>query len=217
MTPSLTLADDDNRRVIMGANIGGIYGAQLFRADDRPRYRRGFSIGCAIIAFGVACATLRYIIGDVMRRRKDQRQQHQQPRHLEDEDGMRRLSSVDVHGHQGHGAAMMRVATCDTVTALDGNETVDADTDMADDGDTDETRVATSSLSSYVEAKIDGDADETRVATFISSPSYEIAKTDDDTSDEKPKSDVIARESGEVEVLESAAYSLMEWEIGIAR
>jgi hypothetical protein len=214
MTPSLTLADDDNRRVIMGANIGGIYGAQLFRADDRPRYRRGFSIGCAIIAFGVACATLRYIIGDVMRRRKDQRQQHQQPRHLEDEDGMRRLSSVDVHGHQGHGAAMMRVATCDTVTTLGEDETVD-DADMADDGDTDETRVATSSLSLYEKAKADGITDE----TAISYEDEEVAtpKTDEDTSDEKRKSDVVVRESGELEVLESAAYSLMEWEIGIAR
>jgi hypothetical protein len=214
MTPSLTLADDDNRRVIMGANIGGIYGAQLFRADDRPRYRRGFSIGCAIIAFGVACATLRYIIGDVMRRRKDQRQQRQQPRHLEDEDGMRRLSSVDVHGHQGHGAAMMRVATCDTVTTLGEDETVD-DADMADDGDTDETRVATSSLSLYEKAKADGITDE----TAISYEDEEVAtpKTDEDTSDEKRKSDVVVRESGELEVLESAAYSLMEWEIGIAR
>jgi hypothetical protein len=214
MTPSLTLADDDNRRVMMGANIGGIYGAQLFRADDRPRYRRGFSIGCAIIAFGVACATLRYIIGDVMRRRKDQRQQRQQPRHLEDEDGMRRLSSVDVHGHQGHGAAMMRVATCDTVTTLGEDETVD-DADMADDGDTDETRVATSSLSLYEKAKADGITDE----TAISYGDEEVAtpKTDEDTSDEKRKSDVVVRESGELEVLESAAYSLMEWEIGIAR
>jgi hypothetical protein len=215
MTPSLTLADDDNRRVIMGANIGGIYGAQLFRADDRPRYRRGFSIGCAIIAFGVACATLRYIIGDVMRRRKDQRQQHQQPRHLEDEDGMRRLSSVDVHGHQGHGAAMMRVATCDTVTTLGEDETVD-DADMADDGDTDETRVATSSLSLYEKAKADGITDE----TAISYEDEEVAtpKTDEDTSDEKRKSDVVVRESAELEILENAAaYSSMEWEIGIAR
>jgi hypothetical protein len=199
----------------MGANIGGIYGAQLFRADDRPRYRRGFSIGCAIIAFGVACATLRYIIGDVMRRRKDQRQQHQQPRHLEDEDGMRRLSSVDVHGHQGHGAAMMRVATCDTVTTLGEDETVD-DADMADDGDTDETRVATSSLSLYEKAKADGITDE----TAISYEDEEVAtpKTDEDTSDEKRKSDVVVRESAELEILENAAaYSSMEWEIGIAR
>jgi hypothetical protein len=199
----------------MGANIGGIYGAQLFRADDRPRYRRGFSIGCAIIAFGVACATLRYIIGDVMRRRKDQRQQRQQPRHLEDEDGMRRLSSVDVHGHQGHGAAMMRVATCDTVTTLGEDETVD-DADMADDGDTDETRVATSSLSLYEKAKADGITDE----TAISYEDEEVAtpKTDEDTSDEKRKSDVVVRESAELEILENAAaYSSMEWEIGIAR
>jgi hypothetical protein len=179
------------RRVIMGANIGGIYGAQLFRADDRPRYRRGFSIGCAIIAFGVVCAVLRYIVGDAMRRRKTQRQQHQPPRHLEDEDGMRRLSSVDTHAYQGHGAAMMRVATCDTVTTLGENGNADADTDMADDGDTDETRVVTSS-SLYGEAEVG--------------------------TNEKRKSDVVVRESGELEILENAAaYSLMEWDIGIAR
>jgi hypothetical protein len=127
---------------------------------------------------------------------------------------MRRLSSVDVHGHQGHGAAMMRVATCDTVTTLGEDETVD-DADMADDGDTDETRVATSSLSLYEKAKADGITDE----TAISYEDEEVAtpKTDEDTSDEKRKSDVVVRESGELEVLESAAYSLMEWEIGIAR
>ena len=126
------------------------------------------------------------------------------------------MSSVDVHGHQGNGAAMMRVATCDTVTALDGNETVDADTDMADDGDTDETRVATSSLSLYEKAKADGITDE----TAISYEDEEVAtpKTDEDTSDEKRKSDVVVRESAELEILENAAaYSSMEWEIGIAR
>jgi hypothetical protein len=196
----------------MSANIGGIYGAQLFRADDRPRYRRGFSIGCAIIAFGVVCAVLRYVVGDVMRRRKNQQQQ----RCLEGEgdtgEMRRRLSSVDTHGHQGHGAAMMRVATCDTVTALDGNETVDADTDMADDGDTDETRVATSE-SSYEKTKADGDTDETRVVT--SSSLYGEAEVG---TNEKRKSDVVVRESGELEILENAAaYSLMEWDIGIAR
>ncbi|KAF1347342.1 MFS general substrate transporter [Lizonia empirigonia] len=30
--------------VIMGANIAGIYGAQIFREDDRPRYRRAFAV-----------------------------------------------------------------------------------------------------------------------------------------------------------------------------
>ena len=202
----------------MGANAGGIYGAQLFRTDDRPRYRRGFSIGCAIIAFGIVCAVVRY----GMQRRKNQRQRQQQQQHLEDEDGMRRLSSDEIHSHQGHGAAMMRVPTCDTVTPLDENQNDDDDddddADMADEGDTDETRVATSSsLSSYDKAKADGIADETRVAT--SSSSYDNnANADGDASDETRKSDVVVRESGELEIMESAAaYSLMEWEIGTAR
>jgi hypothetical protein len=86
---------------------------------------------------------------------------------------------------------MMRVATCDTVTTLGENGNADADTDMADDGDTDETRVVTSS-SLYGEAEVG--------------------------TNEKRKSDVVVRESGELEIPENAAaYSLMEWEIGIAR
>lgn len=51
----------------MGANIAGIYGAQIFRADDAPRYRRGFSIDIAIIAFAVALAVFRLL--DDLRRR----------------------------------------------------------------------------------------------------------------------------------------------------
>lgn len=54
--------------VIMGANIAGIYGAQIFRADDRPRYRRGFSIGIAVLALGVSLAVLRFL-DDVIRRK----------------------------------------------------------------------------------------------------------------------------------------------------
>jgi len=53
----------------MGANIAGIYGAQIFRNDDRPRYRRAFSIACAILAVGLALAIGRYI-DDKMRKRK---------------------------------------------------------------------------------------------------------------------------------------------------
>ena len=52
----------------MGANIAGIYGAQIFRQDDRPRYRRGFSINIGVLAFGLALATVRFI--DDWRRRK---------------------------------------------------------------------------------------------------------------------------------------------------
>lgn len=54
----------------MGANIAGIYGAQIFRADDRPRYRRGFSIGIAVLAVGLALALIRYI-DDIWRRRRN--------------------------------------------------------------------------------------------------------------------------------------------------
>jgi hypothetical protein len=52
----------------MGANIAGIYGAQIFRQDDRPRYRRGFSINIGVLAFGLALATARFV--DDWRRRK---------------------------------------------------------------------------------------------------------------------------------------------------
>ena len=53
----------------MGANIAGIYGAQIFRADDSPRYRRAFSIACAILAFGLALAIFRFV-DDRLRRRR---------------------------------------------------------------------------------------------------------------------------------------------------
>lgn len=56
----------------MGANIAGIYGAQIFRQDDRPRYRRGFSIGIAVLALGVVLAIIRYIDDRLRRRRADQ-------------------------------------------------------------------------------------------------------------------------------------------------
>lgn len=54
----------------MGANIAGIYGAQIFREDDRPRYRRAFSVACAILAFGLILAIIRYI-DDIVRRRRN--------------------------------------------------------------------------------------------------------------------------------------------------
>jgi predicted MFS family arabinose efflux permease len=58
---SLTCTDSEERAlamamVIMGANMAGIYGAQIFRADDKPRYRRAFVIGIAVLAFGTLCA-----------------------------------------------------------------------------------------------------------------------------------------------------------------
>lgn len=56
----------------MGANIAGIYGAQIFRQDDRPRYRRAFSVACAILAFGLGLAIVRYI-NDIWNRRRNTR------------------------------------------------------------------------------------------------------------------------------------------------
>jgi hypothetical protein len=35
--------------IIMAANMAGIYANQLFRADDKPRYRRGLSVNVALL------------------------------------------------------------------------------------------------------------------------------------------------------------------------
>lgn len=56
--------------VIMGANIAGIYGAQIFRQEDRPKYRTGFSIGIGILAFAIVLSTVRYI-DDLFRKRRN--------------------------------------------------------------------------------------------------------------------------------------------------
>ncbi|RMZ87742.1 hypothetical protein DV736_g5033, partial [Chaetothyriales sp. CBS 134916] len=63
---SLACEDSEERAlamamVIMGANCAGIYGAQLLRSDDKPLYRRGFSVAIAILAFGLVLAIFRYI------------------------------------------------------------------------------------------------------------------------------------------------------------
>lgn len=54
----------------MGANIAGIYGAQIFRRDDRPRYRRAFAVACAVLAFGLVIVIIRYVTDKIHRRRK---------------------------------------------------------------------------------------------------------------------------------------------------
>jgi len=56
----------------MGANIAGIYGAQIFRQDDRPRYRRGFSVNIGVLTFALCLAIIRYL-DDVRRRRRNVR------------------------------------------------------------------------------------------------------------------------------------------------
>jgi hypothetical protein len=53
----------------MGANIAGIYGAQIFRSDDRPLYKRGFAINLAIISTAIVLVIVRYI-DDIIRRKK---------------------------------------------------------------------------------------------------------------------------------------------------
>ncbi|KXT00535.1 hypothetical protein AC579_8832 [Pseudocercospora musae] len=63
---SLTCTDSEERAlamalVIMGANIAGIWGAQLYRSDDKPRYRRAFSICIGVLALGVLVAVVRRV------------------------------------------------------------------------------------------------------------------------------------------------------------
>lgn len=54
----------------MGANVAGIYGAQIFREDDKPRYRRGFSVNIAVLTVGLLLAVVRYV-DDMLRRRRN--------------------------------------------------------------------------------------------------------------------------------------------------
>jgi hypothetical protein len=54
----------------MGANIAGIYGAQIFRADDKPRYRRGFGVNIAVLTVGLSLAVLRFLDDKFLRRRR---------------------------------------------------------------------------------------------------------------------------------------------------
>lgn len=56
----------------MGANIAGIYGAQIFRQDDRPLYRRGFSVAVAVLCLGFVLALGRWL-DDKWRQRTEQR------------------------------------------------------------------------------------------------------------------------------------------------
>lgn len=54
----------------MSANIGGIYGAQLFQSDDKPLYRRGFSINIGLLATALFLAGIRQLDQVIHRRRK---------------------------------------------------------------------------------------------------------------------------------------------------
>ncbi|KAL3478257.1 major facilitator superfamily domain-containing protein [Aspergillus californicus] len=73
----LSLSCDDSEQralamagVIMNANIAGIYGAQIFRADDKPLYRRGFSVALSVLSVGLVLAITRFIDTVLHRRRK---------------------------------------------------------------------------------------------------------------------------------------------------
>jgi hypothetical protein len=71
---SLTCTDSEERAlamamVIMGANIAGIGGGQIYRADDRPRYRRAFGVSIGVLAAGLALAVIRFL-DDKLRRKK---------------------------------------------------------------------------------------------------------------------------------------------------
>ncbi|KAL4922001.1 major facilitator superfamily domain-containing protein [Aspergillus aurantiobrunneus] len=72
---SLTCDDSEQRAlamagVIMNANIAGIYGAQIFRSDDRPLYSRGFSVALSVLSVGLALAIVRFVDTLLQRRRK---------------------------------------------------------------------------------------------------------------------------------------------------
>lgn len=56
----------------MNANIAGIYGAQIFRKDDRPLYRRGFAVAIAVLAVGLLLAIFR-ATDDLLRRRRSRK------------------------------------------------------------------------------------------------------------------------------------------------
>ncbi|KAI5195570.1 putative MFS transporter [Aureobasidium subglaciale] len=71
---SLTCTDSEERAlamamVIMGANIAGIYGAQIYQASDKPRYRTAFNVSISVLAAGLALAVIRFL-DDKLRRKK---------------------------------------------------------------------------------------------------------------------------------------------------
>jgi len=53
----------------MGANIAGIYGAQIFRSEDKPLYLRGFTINLAILTTAIVLAIVRLVDDHIRRRR----------------------------------------------------------------------------------------------------------------------------------------------------
>ncbi|KAK8050473.1 hypothetical protein PG994_012203 [Apiospora phragmitis] len=89
--------------VIMGANIAGIYGAQIFRQDDRPLYQRGFSVAIAVLCVGFVIALGRWI--------DDKRKQRKKRHQLEAPSSSSGVSNANVED-QGGGLASGAQTKC---------------------------------------------------------------------------------------------------------
>ena len=83
----------------MGANIAGIYGAQIFRSDDSPRYRRGFNVNIGVLVAGLSLAVIRFL-DDRFRRKKVQSQAEIAEESEENENDNGVVGAVFVPGGQ---------------------------------------------------------------------------------------------------------------------
>ena len=118
---SLTCDDSEERAlamalVIMGANIAGIYGAQIFREDDKPKYRRAFSVACAVLAFGIALAIFRFL-DDFRRRRREARRVSDTPTSERDESPQKWQTVHSTTTACGTQSTVTEVATPDAITS----------------------------------------------------------------------------------------------------
>ncbi|KAH7305949.1 alternative sulfate transporter [Stachybotrys elegans] len=97
---SLTCTDSEERAlamamVIMGANIAGIYGAQIFRSGD-VRYRRGFSINIGVLSFALVLAIVRFIDDKWLRRKAKTSETLEESSHESADDLNNRTSASDT-------------------------------------------------------------------------------------------------------------------------
>lgn len=56
----------------MNANIAGIYGAQIYRSDDKPLYRRAFGSAIGVLSASLFLAVFRYV-DSIWKKRRAQR------------------------------------------------------------------------------------------------------------------------------------------------